>query len=74
MYEDGSVKLFAKKYISKAGNPYFWGRFGGYEVRIFNGKPHEGVQSLDVYVKPVEEEPRNTPPPQAEVSDDEIPF
>ena len=74
MYEDGSTKLFAKQYTSKAGNRYYWGKFGGYEVRIFKGKDHEGVPSLDVYVKPVDEEPRDTAPVQAEVSDDDIPF
>ena len=74
MNDDNGVKIYAKQYTSKAGNRYYWGKYGGYEVRIFKGEDHEGVPSLDVYVKPVDEEPRDTPPVQAEVSVDDIPF
>ena len=74
MNEDGSVKIYAKQYTSKKGNKYYWGRYGGYEVRIFKGKDHEGVPHLDVYVKTVVEEPRDPAPAQAVEDSDDIPF
>ena len=74
MNDDGSVKIFAKQYVSKAGNKYYWGKFGGFEVRIFKGKPHEGTPQLDVYVRQVDEERREDAPAQNDQDDDSIPF
>ena len=74
MSDDGSTKIYAKQYESKKGTRYYWGRFGGYEVRIFKGKEHEGKPSLDVHVKPVvEDEPKTVATP-AEQDDESIPF
>ena len=75
MSDDGSVKIYAKRYISKRGTPYYWGRFSGYEIRIFKGREHEGTPQLDVFVTQVEEEPRDPAPAQNQDDGDaSIPF
>ena len=72
--DENSTKIYAKQYESRKGTRYYWGRFGGYEVRIFKGKEHEGKQSLDVHVRQVEEEPREADTARAEQDDESIPF
>ena len=74
MSDDGSTKIFARQYESKKGTKYYWGKFGGIEVRIFKGKEHEGTPSLDVHVKPVAEEEPAATSTQTGQGDDEIPF
>lgn len=78
MSDDGSVKVYAKQYTSKAGNKYYWGRYQGYDVRIFKGKEHEGVPQLDVIIKQVAEDPpRDTSIEQTEPEeqdDGNLPF
>ncbi len=74
MDNDESVKIYAKQYTSQKGTKYYWGKYGGYEVRIFRGKDHEGTPSLDVHVKTVTEETRDVAPTQAEQDGDGIPF
>lgn len=74
MSDDNSTKIYARQYTSKKGNRYYWGKFGGYEVRIFRGKDHEGSPSLDVHIKPVKEAPPEEEPVRTELDDDDIPF
>ena len=74
MNDDGSTKIYAKQFTSKRGNKYYWGKYGGFEVRIFRGKEHEGKPSLDVHVKQVEEEPREAEAARQEQDDESIPF
>ena len=70
MNDDNGTKIYAKQYTSQKGTKYYWGRYQGFEVRIFKGKDHEGTPSLDVYVKEVKDEPRETAPVQAEEDGD----
>ena len=73
--DNNSTKIFAKQYTSRKGVKYYWGRYRGFEVRIFKGREHEGVPQLDVYVREVDDEPRDPAPPQAQEDGDEsIPF
>ena len=77
MSDDGSVKIYAKQYESKKGTRYYWGKHGGFEVRVFRGKDHEGVPSLDVHVKAIaadEDEPAAATTPQPEQDNESIPF
>jgi len=73
---DNAVKIYANQYVNKDGSKRYWGKFGGFEVTIFQGNPHptKGTPQLNVYVKAVEDEPRpprNNAPPH---EDDDIPF
>ena len=72
--DDNSTKIYARQYESRKGTKYYWGRFGGFEVRIFRGKEHGGKPSLDVHVKQVEEEPREAEAARQEQDDESIPF
>ena len=72
--DDDSTKIYARQYESRKGTKYYWGRFGGFEVRIFRGKEHEGKPSLDVHVRQVEEEPREAEAARQEQGDEQITF
>ena len=75
MTDDNSTKIYARQYTSKKGNKYYWGKYGGYEIRIFKGREHEGIPQLDVFVRTVDDEPRDPAPPQAQEDDDaSVPF
>lgn len=72
--DDNSTKIYARQYESRKGTKYYWGRFGGYEVRIFRGKEHEGKPSLDVHVKQVAEDEPKTVATPAELGDESESF
>lgn len=72
---DRGTKVYCQQYENKDGSKRYWGSYGGYEVTAFRGRPHPktGKPQLDVYVKKVEQEPRDNfkdPPPD----DGDAPF